>query len=168
MATGETFADALSISSVADIKGYPILLNNKENLSASVSNDITDIKPTTIYIIGGTGVLSTNIETQIKKLNSKITIVRLGGSNRYETSMKIMEYFNLTTTTVTVATGLDFPDALSGSVLAARKNCSVLLVDNKDITKQSEFLNKQKITNVIVFGGEGVISNNIAGSLIQK
>ena len=81
--------------------------------------------------------------------------------------MKIIEYFNLTTTTIAVATGIDFPDALSGSVLAARKNCSVLLVDNKDITKQKALLVKQKITNVIVFGGEGVISNNIATSLIQ-
>ncbi|MGV8983996.1 cell wall-binding repeat-containing protein, partial [Clostridium sp.] len=168
IATGNDFADALSISSIADIKGLPVLLNSKDSLSASVRSYITNLQPTTIYIIGGTGVLSSNIETQIKNLNGKITIVRLGGVNRYETSMNIMEYFNLTTTTVTVATGVDFPDALSGSVLAARKNCSVLLVDNKDITKQKDLLNKQKITNVIVFGGEGVISKDIATSLIQK
>ena len=97
-----------------------------------------------------------------------ITIVRLGGKDRYETSMKIIEYFNLTTITITVATGINFPDALSGSVLAARKNCSVLLVDNKNITKQKDLLYIQKITNVIVFGGEDVVSNDIATSLIQK
>ena len=167
IATGANFADALSMSSIADIKGYPILLNGKDNLSASVSKDITNIQPTTVYLIGGTGVLSANIETQIKKLNAKITIIRLGGKDRYETSMKIMETFTLPTTTIAVATGLNFPDALSGSVLAARKNCNLLLVDNKNITKQKELLVKQKITNVMVFGGEGVISNNIATSLIQ-
>ncbi|MGH4137816.1 5'-nucleotidase C-terminal domain-containing protein [Clostridium sp.] len=167
IATGDNFADALSISSIVDIKGYSMLLNGKNSLSTSVSKDITTIQPTTVYLIGGTGVLSTNIETQIKKLNSKIAIVRLGGANRYETSMKIMESFNLTSTTAAVATGLNFPDALSGSVLAARKNCSILLVDNKDVTKQKAFLSKQKITNVIVFGGEGVVSNNTASSLLQ-
>ena len=168
IATGNDFADALSISSIADIKGFPVLLNSKDNLSTSVKNYITNLQPTTVYIIGGTGVLSTNVENQIKQLNVNIQIVRLGGNNRYETSMKIMEYFNLTTTTVAVATGLDFPDALSGSVLAARKNSAVLLVDSKDVTKQKALINKQKITNVIVFGGEGVISNNIATSLLQK
>ena len=68
----------------------------------------------------------------------------------------------------TVATGKDFPDALSGAVLAARKNSGVLLVDNNDITKQKELLSKEKITNVIVFGGEGVINTDIANSLVQK
>ena len=112
-------------------------------------------------------MLSTNIGTQIKKLNGNIKIVRLGGKDRYETSMIIADYFNLPTTTITVATGLDFPDALSGSVLAARKNSSVLLVDNKDITKQKELLSKEKITNLIIFGGEGVIKSDIITSLIQ-
>ena len=168
LATGDSFADALSISSIAAIKGFPILLNSKDNLLANVSNDITNIQPTTVYLIGDTGVLSTNIETQIKHLNSNTKIVRLGGLTRYDTSMKILEYFNLSTTTVTVATGLNFPDALSGSVLAARKNCGVLLVDNKDVTKQKELLNKQNITNIIVFGGDDVVSNTIANLLIQK
>lgn len=168
IATGNNFADALSISSIADIKGLPVLLNVKDNLSASVSSYITNLQPKTIYVIGGIGVLSANVENQIKKLNGNIEIVRLGGKDRYETSMMIVDHFNLSSTTITVATGKDFPDALSGSVLAARKNSAVLLVDNKDVSKQKALLNKQKITKVIVFGGEGVISNNIATSLIQK
>jgi len=168
IATGENFADALSISSIAGIKGYPILLNGRDNLSASVSNDIINIQPKTVYITGGTGVLSDNIVTQIKKLNGAINIVRLGGENRYETSMKIIEYFNLTTTTITVATGTDFPDTLSGSVLAARMNSGVLLVNKNDITKQKDLLDKQNITRIIVFGGAGAISNDIATSLMPK
>ncbi len=168
IATGSSFADALSISSIAAMKGYPILLNGKDTLLDSVRKDITNIEPKVVYIIGGTGVISTDIETQIKKLNGEITIVRLGGKDRYETSVKIMESFNLTTNSVTVATGIDFPDALSGSVLAAGNNCSVLLVDNKDITKQQDSLYVHKITNVTVLGGEGVISNDTATTLIQK
>ncbi|MBU3143441.1 cell wall-binding repeat-containing protein [Clostridium sp. CF012] len=168
IATGNDFADALSISSIANIKGLPVLLNGMDTLTAGVRSYITNLQPTTIYLIGGTGVISTNVENEIKKLNVNIEIVRLGGKDRYETSMMIVDYFNLSSSTITVATGKDFPDALSGSVLAARKNSAVLLVDNKDISKQKGLLVKQKITNVILFGGEGVISNNIATSLIQK
>ncbi|MGK0466715.1 cell wall-binding repeat-containing protein, partial [Clostridium sp.] len=166
--TGGDFADALSISSIADIKGYPILLNSKENLLDNVSKYITKIQPKAIYIIGGIGVLSDNTYKQIKKLNPTMLVARLGGKNRYETSMNIIEHFNLTTNSITVATGKNFPDALSGSVLAAGKNCGVLLVDNKDVTKQIDLLSKQKITNLIVFGGEGIISDDIANALVQK
>lgn len=165
--TGSDFADALSISSIAGIKGYPILLNGKENLLQNVSSYITKTQPTTIYMIGGTGVLSDSTYKQIKKINPTIDVVRLGGKNRYETSINIIEHFNLTTNSVTVATGKNFPDALSGSVLAARKNCGVLLVDNKDVNKQIDLLSKKKITNIIVFGGQGIISDNIANSLVR-
>ncbi|MGH4120583.1 cell wall-binding repeat-containing protein [Clostridium sp.] len=168
IATGTEFADALSISSIAAKNGLPILLNGKDNLSSSVSSYITKLQPTTVYVVGGEGVLSANIETQIKKLNVDIEIVRLGGANRYETSLKIAEHFNLVTTTITVATGKEFPDALTGSVLAARANSSILLVDNKDVTKQKALISKQNITNVIVLGGEGAISAKILKSLMQK
>jgi len=166
--TGGDFADALSISSIADIKGYPILLNSKENLLDNVSEYITKIQPKTVYIIGGTGVLSDNTYKQIKNLNPTMLVERLGGKDRYETSINIIEHFNLATNSITVATGKNFPDALSGSVLAAGKNCGVLLVDNKDVTKQIDLLSKQNITNIIVFGGEGIISDDIANALVQK
>jgi len=104
IATGNGFADALSISSVAASKGYPVFLSKKDSLSTNVINDIKNIQPPTIYIVGGTGVLSTDIEAQIKKINGNINIVRLGGNDRYETSMKIADYFNLDTDTITVAT----------------------------------------------------------------
>ncbi len=166
--SGNNFADALSISSIASINGYPILINDRDSLLASVSNYITNIQPSIIYVVGGTGVISTNIETQIKNLNGNINIVRLGGKDRYETSMIIAEKFNLNTNTITIASGLNFPDALSGSVLAARKNSSVLLVDNNDVSRQKELLNKQKITNVIVLGGEVSINSSTVNLLVQK
>ncbi|AKA69365.1 cell wall-binding repeat-containing protein [Clostridium scatologenes] len=166
--SGNNFADALSISSIASIKGYPILINDKDNLMANVGNYITSIQPSTIYVVGGTGVISANIETQIKNLNGNINIIRLGGQDRYETSTLIAEKFNLNTNIITIASGLNFPDALSGSVLAARKNSSVLLVDNNDVSRQKQLLNKQKITNVIVLGGEGSIKSSTVNSLLEK
>ncbi|AWI04508.1 cell wall-binding repeat-containing protein [Clostridium drakei] len=168
ISSGNNFADALSISSIASINGYPILINDKDNLMANVGNYITSIQPSTIYVVGGTGVISANIETQIKNLNGNINIVRLGGQDRYETSTLIAEKFNLNTNIITIASGLNFPDALSGSVLAARKNSSVLLVDNNDVSRQKQLLNKQKITNVIVLGGEGSIKSSTVNSLLEK
>ncbi|EGW37952.1 cell wall-binding repeat-containing protein [Desulfosporosinus sp. OT] len=167
IATGAVFADALSISSIAAIKGYPLLLSEKDNLSANVNNYLAKIQPKTVYIIGGTGVLSANIEAQIKGIVGNAEVIRLGGIDRFETSMMILDYFKLTTEMVTLATGLNFPDALSGSVLAARENCGVLLIDNKDVTKQKEFLINHNLKHYIIFGGETVISEQTATSLLN-
>jgi putative cell wall-binding protein len=144
ISNGEEFADALSISSVADIKGYSVLLNNKDTLQSNVRNYMTNIQPLTIYILGQEGAISANIETEIKALNPNVSIVRLGGKDRFETASKIADYFNLSTT-ITVASGINFPDALSGSVLAARKNSNIFLAD------KSYF--KDGATDVYVIGG---------------
>lgn len=66
--------------------------------SANVSSYVSKLQPKTVYVVGGEVVISTNIETQIKKLNANIKIVRLGGANSYETSIKITGHFNLVTT----------------------------------------------------------------------
>lgn len=63
---------------------------------------------------------------------------------------------------------MDFPDALSGLVLAARNTSEVLLVDNKNVTKQAALLAKTYITNVIVFGGTSVVSNNISNNIANS
>jgi putative cell wall-binding protein len=168
LASADGFADALSVSSIAALKGYPILLSGKDSLPANVVSDITNIHPAHLYIMGGTGVLSTNIEEQIKNINANIKISRLSGNNRYETSMKIVDFFKSTGDTVTVASGTDFPDALSGALLAARKKSAILLVDNMDLTKQKDLLKKNSINNIVIFGGEGAVNSNTAEALTKK
>jgi len=168
LASANGFADALSVSSIAALNGYPILLSGKDSLPANVISDITNIHPAHLYIMGGTGVLSTNIEEQIKNINENIKISRLGGNDRYETSMKIVDFFKSTGDTVTVASGADFPDALSGALLGARKKSGILLIDNTDISKQKELLKKNSINNIIIFGGEGAVDSNTAKALTEK
>src|SRR3712207_9153880 len=88
-ASANGFADALSISVPAASKEYPILLTNKDSLSQDVKDMISKIEPSNIYVVGGQGVISENIEKQVKSLSKNTNITRLGGKNRYETSYKI-------------------------------------------------------------------------------
>ena len=165
LATGNGFADALSVSSIAAINGYPILLNSKDQLLSNVKDDISNILPSTVYIVGGSGVLSTNIEDEIRNISGNISIVRLNGKDRYETSRKIIEYFKLNTDTIAVATGEDFPDALSGSFLAAKKNAGILLVNNNDTSAQKNLIKNSLIQNIYVFGGESALKTSTINSL---
>lgn len=160
VASGENFPDALSISSIAAAKGYPVVLASKDSITSSLVNFIKVKDPSKIYIIGGPGVVSDNVKKQIQNSSSLTdeNIIRLFGNDRYDTSLAIAKHFNLSSDTVTFSSGKNFPDALAGSVYAANKNASVLLVDKESIANQKMFIDQKKYSNKVLFGGEASIS----------
>lgn len=127
----DNFPDALGISSLAASKGWPILLSNPGNLSQSVQEFLSSDKPTSVYIVGGEGVMRESVLNQIRILSPNTQIQRLGGNDRFETLSKILNMFYPNPTQIYVANGDDFADALSGSPLAASQNAPILLVDPK-------------------------------------
>ncbi|AET70824.1 cell wall-binding protein [Desulfosporosinus orientis DSM 765] len=173
LAYGGNYPDALSISSIAAETQYPILLVQKDELSDAVKNEITIIKPTKVYIIGGEGVISTTVESQVAQITSldKTNIVRIAGADRYETSLAVAKYFDLSGQSVCIATGNNFPDALTGSVYAANYNASIILADGGLSDQIMNYLKEKKITGATLFGGEEVVSKVIEqqlGQLIEK
>ncbi|MBV4450440.1 cell wall-binding repeat-containing protein [Clostridium tyrobutyricum] len=168
------FADALSVSSVASSKGYPILMSNSSNLSDRIKQKIKDIQPSKIYLIGGTGSLNNSIISQAKNLVPQLgddNIVRIGGATRYDTSLAISKYFNMNSDTAVITSGKNFPDALSGSALAAQKNAPIILTDGQDISSQKKYLDNTEYKNLILLGGTGAINsvceNILNGSVSQ-
>jgi len=121
IANGISYADALSVSSVAASKGMPILLVINNKLSAEQA---TYIAGKTVYAVGGTGVLNAAVVTEAKA-------TRLAGDNRYDTNAAILKQFKQDYSSIYVAKGTDanLVDALAGSALAALKNNPVVLVD---------------------------------------
>lgn len=165
---GSNFPDALSISSIASLKGYPIMLSNASSLSEEVKGRISAIEPSTVYLIGGQGALGNNIINEIKSLVPNIedkNIVRIWGQNRYETSLSICKYFNLSTDTAVIANGENFPDALSGSALAAKLQAPIILTNGKDISAQKGYLDTTNYVNKIILGGSGAVSEDSEGVL---
>lgn len=87
----------------------------KDGLSDAVKNEIAAIKPAKVYIIGGEGVISTTVESQVAQITSldRANIVRIAGTDRYATSLAVAQYFNLAGQNVCIATSNNFPDALA-------------------------------------------------------
>lgn len=166
IATGENFPDALSISSIAAIKGYPILLASKNALPQQTKDALLDIVPQKVYIVGGEGVVSANVQGEIKELLSleEENVIRLSGQGRYETSLNIVNYFKLDSKNIVLATGQNFPDALAGSVLAAKLNAPILLIDN-DGSEQKRYLDNSDFTNITLLGGTGAINEKVESLL---
>ena len=171
IAYGGNFPDALSISSFASNKGWPILLTGKDILPNDVAHYIIENQPTKVYITGGEGVISKEVELDIKSLLGNVEIQRLAGQDCYDTGKIISSYFSSNPSTVFLASGTNFPDALAGSIVAAQTGSPIILIDSNSKTLNNTTINyfkslttKPKIT---ILGGTGVISDGII-SLIEK
>ncbi|CEJ07855.1 Cell wall-binding protein, partial [Acididesulfobacillus acetoxydans] len=169
LVSGENYPDALSVSSVAAQMQLPILLVQRDRISNSVRQEISAIKPGKVYIIGGEGVISAAVENQVAQLTglAQTNIVRIGGTDRYATSLAVAQYFNLTGQNVCIATGGNFPDALAGSVYAANHNAPIILVGSSLTDQAITYLKTRKLTGAAIFGGEAVVSKDIEQQLQQ-
>lgn len=160
LVNGYGFADALSVSSIAASKGYPILMSDANNLPTEIVEVVNNIQPSKVFIVGGEGSLSSSIIDQIKNVvpSLGINIVRIGGISRYETSLNVCKYFNLDRDTALIANGENFPDALSGSALAAKLNAPIILTDGSNIITQKRYLDSMNYSNLILLGGKSAVS----------
>ncbi len=109
--TGESFADALSIAPIAASLNMPILLTKKNVIPKSVSQFVSSSGLKKTFVIGGSSVVPAKIASGFPKHT------RISGLTRYETNSNIINYFvdELTMASSFIATGSNYPDALSGS-----------------------------------------------------
>jgi putative cell wall-binding protein len=135
VATGSSYADALSISPYAYRIGAPIILTKADGtLTDEALDEIAKNKYIErVVIVGGKDAVKGSVIDAIDKYDKygrrNFEFVRLGGENRYDTSALIAEweisewyankaYGDFSFRTCYVATGENYPDALVGGQLA--------------------------------------------------
>jgi putative cell wall-binding protein len=161
--TGEDFHDALVVSPLAAYNGIPILMTLPNSLPAATLSALDFIAPTEITIVGDTSSVSEKVASGLA--NAK----RVSGSGYYRTAVSLARSFGADPGKVFLATGKDFPDALSGSALAAKYNSPILFVNDPlaDEVKQYLMENKDKTAKVHLLGGEGAISTETKNTINQ-
>lgn len=102
-------------------------------------------------------------------------VYRYGGSNRYETSDKVAESMQFDAwrnsdgryDVVILASGADFPDALTGSSLAASKHAPILLVNSGNMESIENFMDRKVSydATVYILGGTGVVPESVITNL---
>ncbi|MDO9573951.1 MAG: cell wall-binding repeat-containing protein, partial [Candidatus Contubernalis sp.] len=132
IAYGNNFPDALAAASYAAIEGLPILLTETNVLPSATQEALNRLGVTQTIVVGGISAVGENV---FKALPAP---VRVSGSNRYATSVALAEHFKPTSEHMYFASGLDFPDAVTGAVLAAKENSGMLLVRNNRIPGEVE------------------------------
>ena len=92
VATGADFPDALAGGVLAALEGAPIILLNKDSIPGPSSIELDRLNPRYIRILGGTGVVSANVATQLKAYataNTADEVTRIAGANRFATAAEI-------------------------------------------------------------------------------
>lgn len=174
IASSQGFADALSISSFAYSKGYPIFLaDGNKTLTKGALDSLKSGGFKNIIIVGSEVVVAKSVVSQLTNIGiGAKNITRLGGADRYQTSLKIAEYAvknGLTANRMAVATGANFPDALSGAALCGKTNSVIFLVADNTVAKGyvKTFIssNRSTLRTAYALGSNKVVSDSLLSYL---
>lgn len=98
--------------------------------------------------------------------SSDVSIQRLAGSDRYATAAAISRArFGSGASTVFIATGASFPDALAGSPAAARARGPILLTASSLPSATRTELDRLNPSKIVILGGPGVVGSTVASQL---
>ena len=166
LARSDEFVDALAGTPLAIQLEAPLLLTGSRRLNEQTLAEINRLETKTVYILGSTNAISKEVEESLR--NRGIDVVRLGGENRYETSVKIAEHLLELTgkdrfEEAFVVNASNFPDALSIAPEAGRRQAPILLARGDAFHTATEgFINSANIENLTAIGGDTVVSKTLA------
>ncbi|MEZ0106246.1 putative cell wall-binding protein [Catenulispora sp. EB89] len=171
LSRSDTYADALAGSALAAEKHGPLLLTPTDSLDASTAAELhRALAPgATVYLLGGPKALSPAVEQALH--NQGFTTKRLQGPDRYQTSVAIAEEITPDPSTILLATGNNYPDALAAGATAGARTGAVVLLTNDSVlppqvrTYLTASLTKPVIPSVLAVGGPADNAENSLNGL---
>lgn len=183
IASGEKYADALAISPTASSLQIPILLVRKSVVPDEVSQALQNMGASHAIIVGGTGVVSTTVESWLESNghrvngrpdNSTDPDTRLHGQSRYDTGLACLDFSvgaaGFDDSSLYVATGTKWPDALALAGLAGKDGTPALLLNGSEIgyspTVAKYLVGRKAVApNVTYVGGAGAVNDYVRGQV---
>ncbi|WP_315986427.1 cell wall-binding repeat-containing protein [Clostridioides difficile] len=145
-----SIADALSATPFAKLKDAPILLSRSKELDFRTKSELKRLGVKNVFLVGGLNVLGAKVENELK--SEKITVERIFGNDRYETSLKLVEKLNKEKdiSDIIIVNGeKGLADAVSVSLIAAQNYMSIILSDsNLGVEVDNKFIKAQNIKNL--------------------
>lgn len=160
LTSGTNFPDALSASPAVARTGGVLLLTKGTAMAAATRSYISSHSSVPRYAIGGPA--ATAAGSLVTASN------RVVGADRFVTAVKTAQKFFASANTVAFASGLVFPDALSGGAFAGAVDAPMLLVGGTYVpasVRQYLTVNRLKIDGAALFGGTGAVSAGVAHTL---
>lgn len=173
LATGRSYADALSAGGLSRIMDAPIYLTNtKGALEPQVLNTLKRRGVAKVVILGGTGAVPAAVEDSL--VRAGLEFERLAGRDRAETSTLIAEQaMGLAPTRVRrvlVTDGANFPDGLAAGAISKNAESITVVTNGSSLPASTEqFLKMNGNTlEIISVGGAGNRALDRAGIVPVK
>ena len=168
--SNDSFADAISVSAPASILGSPILyISPSGRLDEKTDRFLAEYNIEIATVVGGYNAVSQDAEENLKAMGLR-TEERLKGQSRYDTCLDVLSRYEdlLKGDVITAATGLDYPDALTGGVYAAIHKAPLMLVGRSLSKEQIAYLKAHRKEKLVIFGGEAfAVSKAVADDLLN-
>lgn len=165
VATGVAFPDAVTAGPAAAHEGGSLLLVPSASIPPATIAELIRLHPSLIRIAGGPGAVTDGVALALRAYAP--IVERVAGATRYETALAISKAsFPTGATTVFVATGRNFPDAISAASAAAHLGSPVLLVPGMSPpsvafgTALNAELERLNPSSIHVVGGPGVVDDS--------
>lgn len=164
LTTDSDYTDALSVAPIAAKLQIPIILVPKDSIPNSVKNFISGKNITKTYVLGGEDIISENIASKFPNVQ------RIDGDDKYIRNFNIITSFpdDVDFKNVILASGNNFPDALSGSAFAALNGNPIILMGNKSNYYIDNLIGTKGTKNVYILGGQASVNDNVVNDTINK
>jgi putative cell wall-binding protein len=162
LATGWTYADALSASGLAGCLQAPILVTLPERLPAEVEAEMVRLDPDKITIVGGPYSVNPSIEQHLRD-DLGFDVERIGGRDRYAVSEAIatrVRGFGWDEGRLFMASGEVGADALSLSPVAYSARAPLVLTRRDVVPPETKrALEASEATLTVLAGGPVTVSD---------
>jgi putative cell wall-binding protein len=168
IASGESFPDGLTAGPLAALVDAPVLLTAHDQLPSVTGDELTRLTPQNVFVVGGTAAVSDEVVAAIEELTS-VTPSRIAGATRYETATAVASLFPAPAPAAFVASGVDFPDALSGGAAAAMGGAPLLLTPPTVLLPfVADQLHRLAPPETLVLGGTGAVSDDVVREITRR
>jgi len=158
LATGTNFPDALAAGVSAGLRDAAVLLTAGDAQAPATAAYLTSLSGRNLLAVGGPAARAVPSATA------------LVGADRYETAVKVARHWlgSAPAVVVGVASGENFPDAISGGVHIARLGRPLILVPTSSVPDSVRvFLTRSNanITRLYIYGGTVAVSADVVATL---
>lgn len=167
----DDYPDALVAGPLAANYNAPILMTPTKQVPHRVVDALRTHGFTKVILVGNPGAISAGAASQLQ--NAGFQVQRLGGQDRYRTAGAVADHLlaarGRDKSDVYLATGVDYPDALSASSAAIKNVGVVLLTPRRTVDGTSQgWMNSAKAAKVVAVGGPAVAAAERSVHLDEK
>jgi putative cell wall-binding protein len=166
VATDDDFADALAASAAASSRGAPVLLTGRDTLTATTDAALRRARPEEIVVVGGPSAVSDAVVARLAVI-APGRVARLAGQDRFDTAARLAErLFPAHVSTIYVASGQAFADAMAAGPVAGRAGAPILLVTPGGLpTTTADALRRMQPDEIRILGGPAAVGADVAAEL---